>query len=297
MTHLLVVFQVNVLSRLRHPNLVTLIGVCPEIGALIYEYLPNGSLEDHLSCRNNTPPLSWQTRIRIATDLCSVLIFLHTINPSVVHGNLKPSNILLDANFACKLSDFGICRALSLRENSSNRADTSPYLDPEFLTTGGLSPKSDIYSFGIILVQLLTGISPLRIVNYMQNSLDQDNLYTLLNLDPSAGDWPMVQARRLAYLAVNCCGNRSRQPDLSDVWDVLKRMRDSCEAPSSIQPASEDDSEAPSYFICPILQVGTLHFIIFPGVAYLLSMYHFFKGMSPMLCSYNSIIHECVLNF
>ncbi|GAU44028.1 hypothetical protein TSUD_349600 [Trifolium subterraneum] len=103
--------EVTVLSKLRHQNLVTLIGANQESMTLIYEYLPNGSLEDHLSCNNsNTSPLSWQTRIRIATELCSALIFLHSNKPhSIVHGDLKPSNILLDANFISKLSDFGIC--------------------------------------------------------------------------------------------------------------------------------------------------------------------------------------------
>ncbi|GAV81732.1 U-box domain-containing protein/Pkinase_Tyr domain-containing protein [Cephalotus follicularis] len=249
--------EVNLLSKLRHPNLVTLIGVCREIWALVYEYLPDGSLEDHLICKGDTPPLSWQTRICIAIGLCSVLIFLHSSNPCVVHGNLKPGNILLDAKFACKLSDFGICRALSMRgnlNNGTNPHEAFPYMDPQFLATGELSPKSDIYSFGIILLQLLTGRSPLNMANDVSNAVDQNNLNSLL--DPLAGNWPFVQALQLARLGLRCCSmNRSRRPDLvSEVWDVLKRMGDSCESPSSFQPTTEDHSQAPSYFICPILQ-------------------------------------------
>uniref|UniRef100_A0A2N9ECZ7 RING-type E3 ubiquitin transferase n=1 Tax=Fagus sylvatica TaxID=28930 RepID=A0A2N9ECZ7_FAGSY len=110
--------EVRVLSQLRHANLVKLIGSCPEVFALIYEYLPNGSLEDRLSCKDNSPPLSWQTRIRIATELCSVLVYLHCSRPhNIVHGDLKPSNILLDSNFVSKLSDFGICHQPSLIAN------------------------------------------------------------------------------------------------------------------------------------------------------------------------------------
>ena len=105
--------QVQVLGKLRHPNLIKLIGCCSEQFMLIYEYLPNGSLEDRLKCKDNSPPLSWEARIRIATELCTVLVYLHSRKPhSIVHGDLKPANILLDANFVSKLSDFGICRML-----------------------------------------------------------------------------------------------------------------------------------------------------------------------------------------
>ena len=105
--------QVAVLSKVRHPNLVTLIGASSESWALVYEFLPNGSLEDRLTRMNNTPPLTWQVRTRIIAEICSALIFLHSNKPHpVVHGDLKPDNILLDANFVSKLGDFGICRLI-----------------------------------------------------------------------------------------------------------------------------------------------------------------------------------------
>jgi len=242
--------QVSVLSQLRHPNLVKLIGSCPKVFALIYEYLPNGSLEDRLiSMRDNTPPLSWQTRIRIATELCSVLVYLHSAKPNIVHGDLKPSNILLDANFVCKLSDFGICCILLPHASSSNNTTTlshitipkgsAGFIDPEFLETGVLTLKSDVYSFGIILLQLLTGRLPFRISNEVKNALDARNLKTLL--DPLAGDWPIVVAQNLARLGLRCCDwNRSSRPDLrSEVWKVLEPMRAaSCGASFSSQLGS-----------------------------------------------------------
>ncbi|KAJ9681459.1 hypothetical protein PVL29_020364 [Vitis rotundifolia] len=257
--------EVDVLSKLRHPNLVTLIGACPEAWALIYEYLPNGSLEDRLNCRDNTPPLSWQARIRIAAELCSVLIFLHSNNPdSIVHGDLKPSNILLDANFGSKLSDFGICRVISHDENSSNSTTmccrtgpkgTFAYIDPEFLSSGELTVKSDVYSFGIILLRLLTGKQAIGITKEVQQALDQGNLNTLL--DPLAGDWPFVQAKQLALMALRCCEmNRKSRPDLvSEVWRVLEPMKVSCGASSSsFRVGSEERGQIPPYFICPIFQ-------------------------------------------
>ncbi|KAK2650289.1 hypothetical protein Ddye_017778 [Dipteronia dyeriana] len=256
--------EVDVLSKLRHPNLVTLIGACPEVWTLIYEFLPNGSLEDRLSCRDNSPPLSWQTRIRIATELCSVLIFLHSCKPhSIVHGDLKPSNILLDTNCVSKLSDFGICRLLSHDELSSNnttpccRTDlkgTFAYMDPEFVATGELTPKSDVYSFGIILLRLLTGRSALGITKEVQYALDTGKLKNLL--DPLAGDWPFVQAEQLANLALRCCEmNRRSRPELgTDVWRVLEPMRASCGGSTAFRLGSEEHCQPPSYFICPIFQ-------------------------------------------
>ncbi|KAL5796164.1 hypothetical protein ACOSQ2_000984 [Xanthoceras sorbifolium] len=256
--------EVDVLSKLRHPNLVTLIGACPEVWTLVYEYLPNGSLEDRLSCKDNSPPLTWQTRIRIATELCSVLIFLHSCKPhNIVHGDLKPANILLDANFVSKLSDFGICRFLSHDELSSNnttlccRTDpkgTFAYMDPEFLATGELTPKSDVYSFGIILLRLLTGRSALGITKEVQYALDTGKLKALL--DPLAGDWPFVQADQLANLALRCCEmNRRSRPDLgTDVWRVLEPMRASCGGSTVFRLGSAEHCQPPPYFICPIFQ-------------------------------------------
>lgn len=252
--------EVNVLSKLRHPNLVTLIGACPDAWIIVYEYLSGGSLEDRLNCKDNTPPLSWQNRIRIAAELCSVLIFLHSCG--IVHGDLKPANILLDKNLVSKLSDFGICRVLSENEFSTNNTSlccrTDPkgtfvYMDPEFLSTGELTSKSDTYSFGIILLRLLTGRSPLGLTKEVQYALNKENLKNIL--DPTAGDWPFVQAQQLALLAMNCCDvARRNRPDLaSEAWKVLEPMRVSCGL-SSFRFGAEGQCQIPHYFNCPIFQ-------------------------------------------
>ncbi|XP_019190368.1 PREDICTED: U-box domain-containing protein 33-like [Ipomoea nil] len=224
--------EVNILSKVRHPNLVTLIGACPETSTLVYEYLPNGSLDDRINGKDNTPPLPWQTRIRIAAELRAALIFLHSWNGhGIVHGDLKPANVLLDSNFATKLSDFGICRVLSEEELSDDkftrRCITDPkgtivYMDPVFFATRELTPKSDVYSFGIILLRLLTGKPALGIIKVVQcGLLDKGKFKDVL--DPSAGNWPLLQAEQLARLALRCCEmNRRERPELdSDVWKVL----------------------------------------------------------------------------
>lgn len=246
--------EVDDLIKLRHPNLVNLIGACPEKTALVYEYVPNGSLEDHLNSRNDMPPLSWQSRMHIATQLCSTLMFLHA--GKLVHGNLKPGNILLDDNFGCKLSDFGSCRAFSLVENSSNMTESSnpnPYLDPDFRNSRRVSHSLDLYPFGIIVLQLLSGRSTQGIAESAQSELlNGGNLSSFL--DSSAGNWPH-QVAQLTHLAIRCCDiNRSRRPDLaSDVLKVLETMKPSV-ASIAYAPESNEDGEPPSYFLCPILQ-------------------------------------------
>ncbi|MBA0671135.1 hypothetical protein Goklo_024877 [Gossypium klotzschianum] len=246
--------EVDDLIKLRHPNLVNLIGACPEKRALVYEYVPNGSLEDHLNSRNDMPPLSWQSRMHIATQLCSTLMFLHA--GKLVHGNLKPGNILLDDNFGCKLSDFGSCRAFSLVENSSNMTESSnpnPYLDPDFRNSRRVSHSLDLYPFGIVVLQLLSGRSTQGIAESAQSELlNGGNLSSFL--DSSAGNWPH-QVAQLTHLAIRCCDiSRSRRPDLaSDVLKVLETMKPSV-ASIAYAPESNEDSEPPSYFLCPILQ-------------------------------------------
>ncbi|XP_042479591.1 U-box domain-containing protein 33-like [Macadamia integrifolia] len=226
--------EVDVLSKVRHPNLVTLIGACPEASSLIFEYLPNGSLEDRLTCKDGTPPLSWKTRIRIAQEICSALIFLHSNKPdAIVHGDLKPSNILLDVNFVSKLGDFGIASFIS-RDDDSNYTTTIcciahpkgtfAYIDPEFLTTGELTPKADVYSFGVVVLQLLTGRPALWLAKKVQLAMAEGTLKAML--DASAGDWPLVQAEQLAQMALRCCEiNRKNRPNLElEVWKLLSLL-------------------------------------------------------------------------
>ncbi|KAF2568474.1 hypothetical protein F2Q68_00028452 [Brassica cretica] len=247
--------EVEVLSKTRHPNIITLIGACPEGWSLVYEYLPDGSLEDRLTCKNNSPPLSWQNRVRIATEICAALVFLHSNKAhSLVHGDLKPANILLDGNLVSKLSDFGTCSLGRSKSASTDLTGTVPYLDPEASSSGELTPKSDVYSFGVILLRLLTGRPALRIANEVKYALDSGSLNNLL--DPLAGDWPFVQAEQLARLALRCCesvgGNR---PDLgTEVWRVLEPMRASSGGSSSFHLGRNEQRIAPPYFICPIFQ-------------------------------------------
>ncbi|KAL8136447.1 hypothetical protein V2J09_002448 [Rumex salicifolius] len=246
--------EVEVLSKFRHPNMITLMGVCSEASALAYEYLPNGSLEDRLDCKDNTPSLPWQTRISIATELCSTLIFFHSREPhKLIHAALKPSCIYLDSNFSCKIGDFRSSFMIpadgnSVRDNSI--AVNSVYMDPEFVATREVSPDMDVYAYGIILLKLLTGRTALRLVERVKSALADHELEQIL--DNSAGEWPLWQAKQLAHLGLSCCEHTS---DLKlDVWPVLEQMRRMNNESVVASNPSQPDDDPPFYFICPILQ-------------------------------------------
>lgn len=230
--------EINVLREVRHPNLITLIGACPEPCTLVYEYIPNGSLEHWLHDSDRAKQLPWRARICIATELCSALAFLHSWKPhSIVHGDVKPGNILLDAHFKSKLSDFGMSRLLSGGKRSSNNTTvvhlTKPkgtigYIDPKFLVTGELTTSSDVYSLGIVLLELLTRRPASGIANVVRKAIKAGTLAAIL--DPSAGEWPYTLAKKFTHLALSCCEmSRRNRPDLkSEVGTVLQSIRASC---------------------------------------------------------------------
>ncbi|EER96373.1 hypothetical protein BDA96_02G173900 [Sorghum bicolor] len=250
--------EVEILCRMRHPNLATLIGLCRDPKVLVYEFMPNGSLEDRLQCKLHTEPLPWRMRVRIAADICTALIFLHSNKPkSIAHGDLKPDNVLLDANFVGKLGDFGISRSLDLTNTTVtpyHRTDhikgTLGYMDPGYIASGELTAQYDVYSFGVVLLRLLTGKSPLGLQSEVEASMSSGVLHEIL--DASAGEWPLEHAEELARLALKCCRlNRKDRPDLAkEAWGILQAMMNE-PPPSSAHPPK---AEAPSYFICPMTQ-------------------------------------------
>ncbi|KAL5579493.1 hypothetical protein UlMin_011935 [Ulmus minor] len=157
--------EVEMLSRLHHRNLVTLIGICTEgQRCLVYELVPNGSVESHLhGVDKETDPLDWDSRMKIALGAARGLAYLHEdSNPRVIHRDFKSSNILLEYDFIPKVSDFGLARAAleGNRHISTHVMGTFGYLAPEYAMTGHLLVKSDVYSYGVVLLELLTGRKP-----------------------------------------------------------------------------------------------------------------------------------------
>uniref|UniRef100_A0A6N2N4J3 Protein kinase domain-containing protein n=2 Tax=Salix viminalis TaxID=40686 RepID=A0A6N2N4J3_SALVM len=159
--------EVEMLSRLHHRNLVKLVGICTEghTRCLVYELIPNGSVESHLhGVDQETDPLDWDARMKIALGAARGLAYLHEdSSPGVIHRDFKSSNILLEPDFTPKVSDFGLARPAVDEGNkhiSTHIMGTFGYLAPEYAMMGHLLVKSDVYSYGVVLLELLTGRKP-----------------------------------------------------------------------------------------------------------------------------------------
>lgn len=168
------VTEVKIISQLRHRNLVQLIGWCHEEGEflLVYEFMPNGSLDSHLFGKKS--PLSWNVRHKIALGLASGLLYLHEEwQQCVVHRDIKSSNVMLDSNFNVKLGDFGLAKLMDheLGPQTTGLAGTVGYMAPEYVSTGRASKESDVYSFGVVALEIATG----RKANDVLGEKDKDD--------------------------------------------------------------------------------------------------------------------------
>ncbi|XP_059075464.1 U-box domain-containing protein 33-like [Cryptomeria japonica] len=257
--------EIDIFKDIRHPHLIRIVGACSEQDCIIYEYMSNGSLADHLSCKDASPPLPFYTRFRIAAGVCSALQYLHSFRPDpIIHGDLKPQNIFLDENYVSKISDFGLYSRLLPRDlySESEPKGTFSYMDPVYLKNAKYSTKSDVYSLGIVILQLLTGKPAPGLVKEVEYALQSATFDKLL--DPSAGDWPFVHANQLAYLALDCTHQETKKrPDLQPtVMKMLNQLSNMfaatnlgslVESGQNLEEATEE-IHVPSYFLCPIFQ-------------------------------------------
>ncbi|XP_010453085.1 PREDICTED: L-type lectin-domain containing receptor kinase IX.1-like isoform X3 [Camelina sativa] len=152
--------EVKIISSLRHRNLVQLIGWCHEKDEflMIYEFMPNGSLDAHLFGKK--PHLAWPVRCKITIGIASALLYLHEEwEQCVIHRDIKASNVMLDSNFNAKLGDFGLARLMDheLGPQTTGLAGTFGYMAPEYISTGRASKESDVYSFGVVTLEIVTG--------------------------------------------------------------------------------------------------------------------------------------------
>ncbi|PIN24384.1 Serine/threonine protein kinase [Handroanthus impetiginosus] len=232
--------EVNFLGVVKHPNLVKLVGYCADDDErgiqrlLVYELMCNKSLEDHLLNRSSTP-LPWMVRLKIAQDAARGLAYLHEeMEFQLIFRDFKTSNILLDEDFNAKLSDFGLARqgpAAGLGHVSTSVVGTVGYAAPEYVHTGRLTAKSDVWSFGVVLYEIITGRRVLernlprgeqKLLEWVRPYVSDPKKFHLI-LDPRLeGRNCMKSAQKLASLANKCLMKHPRsRPKMSEVIEIL----------------------------------------------------------------------------
>ncbi|KAL0545400.1 hypothetical protein IC582_015282 [Cucumis melo] len=227
--------EVNILSRIHHPNIICQLGCSSEGDAklIVYELMENGSLETQLHGPSRGSALNWHMRMKIALDVARGLEYLHEhCQPAVIHRDLKTSNILLDANFNAKLADFGIAITDGTQNNNKIKlSGTLGYVAPEYLLHGKLTEKSDVYAFGIVVLELLLGRRPVEkrptpqshsIVTWAMPQLtDRSKLPNIV--DPVIRNtMDLKHLYQVAAMAVLCVqGESSYRPLIKDVLHSL----------------------------------------------------------------------------
>ncbi|XWS76097.1 hypothetical protein CRYUN_Cryun01aG0147800 [Craigia yunnanensis] len=229
--------EVHLLSQIRHQNLVCLEGFCHESKQqiLVYEYLPGGSLADHLyGPTSQKVSLSWVRRLKIAVDAAKGLDYLHNgSDPRIIHRDVKCSNILLDSQMNAKVCDFGLSKQVTQADATHVTTvvkGTAGYLDPEYYSTQQLTEKSDVYSFGVVLLELICGREPLthsgtpdsfNLVLWAKPYL-QAGAFEIVD-DSLKGTFDVESMRKAALVAIRSVNrDASQRPTIAEVLAELK---------------------------------------------------------------------------
>ncbi|XP_072952358.1 LEAF RUST 10 DISEASE-RESISTANCEUS RECEPTOR-LIKE PROTEIN KINASE-like 1.5 [Typha angustifolia] len=247
--------EILILSSLRHPNLVRLHGYCadPRGLLLVYDYVPNGTLADHLHGHRRRCGLAWGVRVDVALQTAAALEYLHfAVKPAVVHRDVTSANIFVEADMRVRLGDFGLSRLLTLPDACSTSASrelvcctgpqgTPGYLDPEYHRSFRLTEKSDVYSFGVVMLELVTGMRAvdvrrerreMTLVDLVVGKIQAGELAQVV--DPvlvvkgkgDAEEAVMSSIEAIAELAFRCvAGDKDDRPDARELVLELKRIR------------------------------------------------------------------------
>ncbi|KAL8511197.1 hypothetical protein ACS0TY_017862 [Phlomoides rotata] len=236
--------ELKVLTHVHHLNLVRLIGYCVEGSLfLVYEYIENGNLSQHLRGRE---PLPWSTRIQIALDSARGLEYIHEHTvPVYIHRDIKPANILIDKNFHAKVADFGLTKLTEVGSSSlptGRLVGTFGYMPPEYAQYGDVSPKVDVYAFGVVIYELISAKE--AIVKQNGNAADSRGLVGLFEevlsepdppealktiIDPRLGDnYPLDSVLKVAQLARACTHeNPQLRPSMRSIVVALMTLSSS----------------------------------------------------------------------
>ncbi|OAY24783.1 putative serine/threonine-protein kinase isoform X2 [Manihot esculenta] len=229
--------EITIISKVRHPNLVELIGCCAQgtNRILVYEYVENNSLDRALLGPKDTNiKLDWGKRSVICLGIAQGLAFLHEeLAPHIVHRDIKASNILLDKKFNPKIGDFGLAKLFpdNITHISTRIAGTTGYLAPEYALGGQLTMKADVYSFGVLIFEIISGKSSAKaswggmqklLLEWAWQLHEEGKLLELV--DPEMEDFPEEEVIRYMKVAFFCTqAAASRRPLMSQVVDMLSR--------------------------------------------------------------------------
>jgi hypothetical protein len=239
--------ELTLLSRLHHKHLVRLIGFCEENDErlLVYEYMSNGSLHDHLHDKNNVEKNSsimnsWKMRIKVALDAARGIEYLHNYAvPPIIHRDIKSSNILIDSNWNARVSDFGLSLIWQETEqelmSNIKAVGTVGYIDPEYYVLNVLTTKSDVYGLGVVMLELLTGkkavfknedgSGPIGVVEYTGGKIGTGEVWNLLDHRVGIPEVNEVESVEImAYTAMHCVNLEGKdRPNMVDIVANLER--------------------------------------------------------------------------
>ncbi|KAJ1443531.1 Serine/threonine-protein kinase, active site [Sesbania bispinosa] len=246
--------EVDILSQINHRNIVKLLGCCleTETPLLVYEFIPNGTLSQHIHRKDHESTLPWDSRLRIACEVAGAVAYMHfSATVPIFHRDIKPTNILLDSNYSAKVSDFGTSRSVPQDKTHLTTAvgGTFGYIDPEYFQSSQLTDKSDVYSFGVVLVELITGTKPIsfydedegqNLIAHFISVMKENQLSQILDAKV------LKEARKddilaIANLAMRCLRlNGKKRPTMKEVSAELEALR---KVQSSLQINHDHESQ------------------------------------------------------
>ncbi|XWS41981.1 hypothetical protein CRYUN_Cryun17cG0129100 [Craigia yunnanensis] len=224
--------EIVILSQINHRNVVKLLGCCleTEVPLLVYEFVPNGTLFQYLHDQSNEFPMTWEMRVRVASEAAGAISYLHSVaSIPIYHRDIKSTNIMLDEKYRAKVSDFGTSKSIAIDQSHVTTIvyGTMGYLDPEYFQTSQFTDKSDVYSFGVVLVELLTGKSPVSfarcgedrsLATYFIVSMEEDKLFDILDVRIMEINCCTEEIISVAKLAKKCLRSNGRnRPTMKEV--------------------------------------------------------------------------------
>uniref|UniRef100_A0A1J3G0A7 Wall-associated receptor kinase-like 18 n=1 Tax=Noccaea caerulescens TaxID=107243 RepID=A0A1J3G0A7_NOCCA len=247
--------EVVILSQINHRHVVKLLGCCleTEVPMLVYEFILNGNLYQHLHEESDDYTMRWGMRLRIAVDIAGALSYLHSSASSpIYHRDIKSSNILLDEKYRAKVADFGTSRSITIDQThwTTVVSGTVGYLDPEYYRSSQYTDKSDVYSFGVVLAELVTRDKPVIITQntkeirslaeHFRDAMKEKRFFEIMDAR-IRDDCKPEQVMAVAKLAMKCLSSKGKnRPNMRQVYTELERI---CTSPedSQVQIQIDDD--------------------------------------------------------